>query len=308
MSQHSTADGNAELVVTPTKKRKRKASPECEVMKITMPNAQKVCKTGICPKVKTNVKAMSQLADPPDMVQSVSHLDQCIPLWPQYKLSAAGSKYLKVAPTEQWLVQYVGYQRKLCRKDNTECNTKGANESYRLLCKKLLLEFKKVVAETKDKYKKQYKKEFPSELAVTLGGCLISASTCTRQLLIRVDKDVNKWIHEGFHSFVRKHFEGELKTLKAISQPRIACGEDCFATLAAHLAIGTRFSGTPRLVRGALSCRNRNMRLPTTASSIPSICKPAMESLVRSSRKQGEKLFSMHALPGTASTDLGSTV
>ena len=133
---------------------------------------------------------------------------------------------MKVAPNEQWLVQYVGYQRKLCRKDNLWCTIKGAKESNGLLCKKMLLEFKKVVAETKDKYKKQYKNDFPSEWAVTLGGCLISVSTCARQLLIRVGEDVNKWIREGFHSLVLKPFEEELKTMKAMSLPLIACGEE----------------------------------------------------------------------------------
>ena len=105
MSQPSTASA---LVVTPTKSRKRKEALECEEIKMTMP------KIGICQKVKTNTKAMSQLADETEKVQSVFYLEQCIPLWPQYKLPATGSLYLKVAPTEQWFLQYVGTHRKAC--------------------------------------------------------------------------------------------------------------------------------------------------------------------------------------------------
>ena len=92
MSQPSTASA---LVVTPTKSRKRKEAPECEEIKMTMP------KTGICQKVKTNAKAMSQLADQADMVKCVFHLETCIPLWPQYQKNVAGSKFLKVSPYEQ---------------------------------------------------------------------------------------------------------------------------------------------------------------------------------------------------------------
>ena len=135
----------------------------------------------------------------------------------------------------------------------------------------MLLEFKKVVAETKDEYKKQYKNDFPSELAVALGGCLISVSTCARQILIRVGEDVNKWIREGFHSLVLKHFEEELKTMKAMSQPLIACGEEKVVHYSGSALGGTRFSGHPRLVRGTLSYRNRNIMLPTFASRIPCI-------------------------------------
>ena len=81
---------------------------------MTMPNAPMMCKTGICQKVKTNAKAMSQLADETEKVQSVFYLGQCIPLWPQYKLRTTKSFYLKVAPTEQWFLQYVGTHRKIC--------------------------------------------------------------------------------------------------------------------------------------------------------------------------------------------------
>ena len=80
--------------------------------------------------------------------------------------------------------------------------------------------------EAKEKYKTKYKKDFSTELAVNLGGCLIIASTCTRQLLIRVGDDLNKWIREGFHSLVLKHLEEDQKTMQAMSQPLIACGED----------------------------------------------------------------------------------
>ena len=81
--------------------------------------------------------------------------------------------------------------------DKVERSIKRARESNAMLCKKMLLEFKKVIAEAKGKYAKQTKKDFLAELAVHLGGCLIIASTCTRQLLIRVGDDLNKWIRDG---------------------------------------------------------------------------------------------------------------
>ena len=95
-----------------------------------------------------------------------------------------------------------------------------------MLCKKVLLEFKKVIAEAKTKYLKKFKKEFPAELAVTLGDCLVVVSTCTRQLLIRVGDDLNKWIREGFLSLVVQHLEEDHRKTEAMSQPLIACGED----------------------------------------------------------------------------------
>ena len=93
------------MEVTPPKKRKRRASDECEEMKSTKA------------KVAKSVKAMSQLAVKADKIECVFHEDHCIPLWPQYKLTTNGSNYLKVAPYELWLVQYVGWQRKVYRKD-----------------------------------------------------------------------------------------------------------------------------------------------------------------------------------------------
>ena len=77
MSQHPTAGGNAvapALEVTPTKKRKKRAFPECEEIKITKPKAKNMCHTGKGMRIaKTSVKAMSQLADPAGMLQCVFH-------------------------------------------------------------------------------------------------------------------------------------------------------------------------------------------------------------------------------------------
>ena len=101
--------------------------------------------------------------------------------------------------------------------DNVEWSIERARGSNAMLCKKMLLELKKAIAEAKEKYANQYKKDFPAELAVHLGGCLIIASTCTRQLLIRVGDDLNKWIREGFHSVVVQHLEEDQKTMQALS-------------------------------------------------------------------------------------------
>ena len=181
--------------------------------------------------------------------------------------------------------------------------------SYRLLCKKLLLEFKKVAAETEDKYKKQYKKEFPSELAVTLGGCLISASTCTRQLLIRVGEAVNKWIHEGFHSFVLKHVEEELKTMKAMSQPLIACGEEkVFRYSGSALGVRDKILWAPETCSWNLKLQKPKHNVPDFCLKNPLHLKVSYGLVGEEYKKARGQIFAMHVWHGTASTDLGSTV
>ena len=145
----------------------------------------------------------------------------------------------------------------------------------------MLLEFKKVVAEAKDKYKKQHKKEFPPELALNVGGCLMSVSTCTRQFMVRVDKDVNKWIFKGFQPFVLKHFEEELKAIKAIFQPLIERGaEKVF-----------RYSGS------ALGVRDKIFWSPERMAWTPKLQKPK-EELTAYCRKSGLRLQVSHGLVG----------
>ena len=83
------------LVATPSNERKRQT-------------LNKKAQGDECPKEKRIDKAMSQLAQQADMVKCVYHCGTCIPIWPQYQKVAAGSHYLKVAPYEQWFVDYVG--------------------------------------------------------------------------------------------------------------------------------------------------------------------------------------------------------
>ena len=87
---------------------------------------------------------------------------------------------------------------------------------------------------------------------------MIIASTCTRQLLIRVGDDLNKWIREGFHSVVVQHPEEDQKTMQAMSQPMIACGEDRVF----------HYSG------GAFGVRDKIVWEPDTSSWILKVSKP----------------------------------
>ena len=136
---------------------------------------------------------------------------------------------MKVAPYEAWLVQYVGLRRKAYRKgcEPTElAHTQLAKDSNRSICKQLLLEFKNVVADAKEKHEKRYQNPFPHVLALTFNGCDIFASTGTRQLMIRADDALLKWIRKGFQQALDDHFKAELSAGKAMSQPLIACSEE----------------------------------------------------------------------------------
>ena len=168
MSQQLPDGGEAAapaLVVTPTKKRKRTtvgSAPESEGIKVLRGKGQKKSQGDECPKAKRSDKAMSQLAEHADMVKCVYHFGTCIPLWPQYQKVVAGSNFLKVSPYEQWLIDYVGGQRKQMKRDlkakEVETSIKWARSSNAMLCKKVLLEFKKVIAEAKANYVKKSKK------------------------------------------------------------------------------------------------------------------------------------------------------
>ena len=107
----------------------------------------------------------------------------------------------------------------------------SAKESNSAFCKKILLEFRSVVREAKDKHKKRYQSVFPSELALTFHGCEIFASSGTRQLLIRADNALMKWIRVGFQQALELHFQAEYNAVTASSQPFIACGEEIFFSL-----------------------------------------------------------------------------
>ena len=127
----------------------------------------------------------------------------------------------------------------------------SAKESNSTFRKKILLEFRKVVGEAKGKHKKPFQSVFPSELALTLNKCEIFASSGTRQLLIRADDALLKWIRVGFQQALELHFEAEFNAVKASSQPLIACGEDfLFTTAAMRLVYGTRSFGSHTSVCG----------------------------------------------------------
>ena len=127
------------------------------------------------------------------------------------------------------MVEYVGIRRKAWRKgfEPTElANMQSAKESNRSICEQILLEFRKVVAQAKEKHKKRYQTLFPPKLALTFNGCEFFASSGTRQLMIRADDALLKWIREGLQQALDKHFQAELSALKAMSQPLIVCGEE----------------------------------------------------------------------------------
>ena len=89
-----------------------------------------------------------------------------------------------------------------------------------------MLGFRKVVALAKEKHKRKFQTLFPSELAFTFNKCEMFAASGTRQLLIRADDALLKWIREGLQKALGLHFHAEYGVLKALSQPFIACGEE----------------------------------------------------------------------------------
>jgi len=102
----------------------------------------------------------------------------------------------------------------------------SAKESNSAFCKKILLEFRSVVREAKEKHKRRYQSVFPTELALTFNGCEIFASSGTRQLLIRADDALINWIRKGFQKALDLHFKAEFEAVTASSQQFIACGEE----------------------------------------------------------------------------------
>ena len=155
----------------------------------------------------------------------------CIPMWPQYDMNfTEKTMYVKVAPKEAWVIQYVGMQRKAWRKglEPTGLATmQTAKESNSTFCKKILLEFRKVIAEAKGKHKKKFQSAFPGELALKFNGCEIFARSNTRQLHIRADDALLEWIRKGFQKALELHFDDEFKSLRASGQlVLVACGEE----------------------------------------------------------------------------------
>ena len=98
-------------------------------------------------------------------------------------------------------------------------------ESNSSICKKILLEFKMVLAEANVKHKKEHPRStFPSELALTFNGCVIFAHTGSRQVMIRADDGLLKWIRQGFQKALEKQLDTEISEVAALSQPLVACG------------------------------------------------------------------------------------
>jgi hypothetical protein len=159
----------------------------------------------------------------------------CIPLWPQYDMLTK-SMYVKVASREEWLVQFAYLRRKIFRKglDRKDVATmQSAKESNADFCKKILLEFRKVVKEAHASHTKSYECSFPSELTLKFNGCDIYVRSRSRHMHIRADDDLLIWIRKGFQQALDAHLKAESGVLAADSQ-LIACGEDkVFKTLLA---------------------------------------------------------------------------
>ena len=95
ISQRSRGPGKTPaLEITPPKK-KRKGCPDREGSQVE--------------KRTATVKA-STATD--RMVHCLFEEVACIPLWPQYDLPGSKTTYVKVAPCETWLVQYIALRRK----------------------------------------------------------------------------------------------------------------------------------------------------------------------------------------------------
>jgi len=153
-------------------------------------------------------------------------------------------KYVKIAPREQWLHQYTAMRRKTARKgcEPTDVATMQLpQELNSSICKKILLEFKMVLAEAKVKHKKEHPRStFPSELALTFNGCVIFAHTGSRQVMIRADDGLLTWIRQGFQKALEKQYDTETSALAAMSQPLIACGEEKVSHYCGLSALGVR--------------------------------------------------------------------
>ena len=146
----------------------------------------------------------------------------CIPFWPQYAWKAKSKTvFIKVGPKEKWLIEVANLQRKEWRKGlekSALATMESMKESNSTICRTILSEFKKVMAEAKVKHNSLYDEKFPAEMDLTFNGCPIFARTCTRQLHIRADKALPKWIREGFLTFLNSHFKEEYNASRASSQ------------------------------------------------------------------------------------------
>ena len=117
--------------------------------------------------------------------------------------------YVKVAPKEAWVIQYVNIRRTKWRNglSPTDLATmQTAKESNSAFCKKILLEFRKVVLDAKATQKKKSSSAFPSELALKFNGCEIFARSSTRQLHFRADDALLTWIRVGSPASVGDSF------------------------------------------------------------------------------------------------------
>ena len=154
------------------------------------------------------------------------------------------SMYVKVASREEWLVQFAYLRRKIFRKglDRKDVATmQSAKESNADFCKKILLEFRKVVKEAHASHKKSYESPFPPEITLKFNECDIFVRTTSRHMHIRADDAFLIWIRKGFQQALDAHFTAESGVLAADSQ-LIACGEDkVFKTmLASGQKLGVR--------------------------------------------------------------------
>ena len=222
---HGEAAGSQQLppdsLMTP-QKRTRTTEPK---------HPNKKCKVAAEPdKIKPRRKppATSKLDKPDDrMLHCLFEGKTCIPLWPQYDMNSK-AMYVKVASREEWLIQFAHLRRKMHRKglDRKDVATmQSAKESNATFCKKILLEFRKVVKEAQDAHKKSYDSPFPPEIALTFNECDIFVRTSTRQMHIRADDTFLTWIRKGFEQALDAHFKSEFDAVAAHSQ-LIACGED----------------------------------------------------------------------------------
>ena len=131
-----------------------------------------------------------------------------------------------VAPYEAWLTSYCSLLRKKGLRQCERAEKKSAQLSRQLCktyCRKLILEFRKVLVEHRKQHKKKIGESLPREETVLFNGFPLQTVTRTRQLMLRADPDTLKWILGSFA-------ETFLKIVKtdstAMSQTHIACGLD----------------------------------------------------------------------------------
>ena len=219
----------ADIEITP-KKRTRKLAQESCGPKPTPPSKQR--RVGAMQDESKKLKktpAKGKLDMPKDrLLHCVFEGKTCIPLWPQYDMySEDKTTYVKVGSREAWLIQFANLRRKAYREglSATDVATmQSAKESNSTFCKKIILEFRKVVMDAKATHKKTFSSAFPSELALKFNGCEIFARSSTRQMHIRADDALLTWLRAGFQQALVTHFKAEFEAMTASSQ-LIACGE-----------------------------------------------------------------------------------